>query len=170
MRYWLTTNCYSERGKIIEIKVGSGKQLPGFSCPVIPDPGHAEAFPAVRNIKLMAVSPGTSLFYFRTFEVHSSAAEVSLDEVCEGSALDEGSQHFYRKSEEGGYAGDIGLGAGGLEMEKVAGMYGLPVLGGNPQAHAGRNQEGIFAILLEFDIHNCPNAKIIAIYAFFCKR
>ena len=137
----------------LEVEVLHVQSAANLTGTVVPNARAAGAVSAVGHIDLMAVSPGTALLYLRAFEFHSAAAEIALDEMSERTAFHESGKDLHRQAEVRCDARDIGLGAGSLKVEKVAGVDGLSALGRNPEPHAGRYQEGVFAVLLEFDIH-----------------
>ena len=101
----------------------------------------------------MAVAPGAALGDFGPFEIDVAGAEVVLDHLGDGAALDEGGEDFDGEAEVGGDAGDVGLGAGDLHHEGAGGVDGCAVGWSDADSHAGGNEEGVFAVLFQFDLH-----------------
>ena len=137
----------------VEVEVLDVEGTADFAGAVVPHARSAHAVTAVGDIDLMAIAPGAALRHFRTFEVHSAGTEVGLDERRERAVLDEGGKHLDGKAEVGRDAGDIGLRAGGVEMEDVTALYRLSVFGGDAESHAGRDEKGVLAPLLEIEFH-----------------
>ena len=93
-----------------------------------------------------------------------------------GLPLTKGREDLDGQAEVGGDAGDVGFGAGRLQMEKVAGVDRLAGLGRHAQSHAGRHQQRVFAIGFERDVHTimlfvfepyfsiCKNSNFLSLY------
>ena len=124
-----------------------------FSRPVVPDPRAAGAIAAVGDVYLMPVTPGTALRHFGSLEVHAAGTQVGLDEGCERTVLDKCRQHLDAHAEVRGYARNIGLGAGRVQMQNVAALHRLAVFGSYAESHAGRDKKGVLAALPEFHFH-----------------
>ena len=101
----------------------------------------------------MTVAPRAALRDFGPFEIDVAGAEVVLDHLGDGTALDEGGEDFHREAEVGGDAGDVGLGAGDLHDEGAGGVDGRAVGWSDADSHAGGDEEGVFAVLFQFDLH-----------------
>ena len=119
----------------VEVEVLDVQRTAHLAGAVVPDARAAGAVAAVGDIDLVPVSPRAALFHFGPLEVHAAPAQVGLDERGERTSLHEGREDLHGQTEIGGHAGHVGLGAGGLEVEDVAGLHGLAVFGGDAESH-----------------------------------
>ena len=137
----------------VEVEIFHVEGASHFTGAVVPDTRSAGTVAAVGDVDLVTVAPGAALRHLGTLEVHPAAAQVGLDERGERAPLDEGRENLDRQAEVGGHAGDVGLGAGGLEVEDVAGLDRLAVFRGDAESHRSGDEEGVFAALFEGDVH-----------------
>ena len=116
---------------------------------VVPYSGATGAVSAVGYIDLVTISPGASLCHFRTFEVHSSRAQVALYESCKRASLHKSGQHLDRQTEVSGHAGHVGLCTCSLKMEYITALDRLSALGSDSESHTCGDEKGILAALLK---------------------
>ena len=124
-----------------------------FASPVVPDARAARTVTAVGDVELVPVAPRATLRHFRSLEVHPAAAKVVLDDLRNRAAFDKRRQNLDRQTEERRHAGNVRLGAGRLHDERPADIHRLSCRRRDPDAHARRHDERVFAVLLQFDSH-----------------
>src|SRR3954469_25804471 len=95
----------------LEVEVLHVQRAAHFAGSIVPDARTARPEAAVRNVELVPVSPGAALWNFGPFVIHISPAEIILNHLRDGTALDERCQNLHRKSQIRSHAGHIGLGA-----------------------------------------------------------
>ena len=137
----------------VEVEIFDVERAADFAGAIVPNARAARTVAAVGNIKLMAITPGAALRNFFAFEIDMAAAQVVFDHLRDRAAFDEGGEDFDGQAEIGSDAGDVGFGAGDLHHESAAGMDGLAVRRGDAHTHARRDDQRVFAILFQFDLH-----------------
>ena len=137
----------------VEIEILYVQRAAHFAGAIIPHARSARAEATVRDIELMPKTPRPALRHFRAFEIHVAAAQIIFDHLRDRAAFHESGQNFHRQAQDRSNARDIGFRARHLHHERAAGMDRLRRLGGDADAHAGGDDQRVFTVLFQFNLH-----------------
>src|SRR5664280_876254 len=85
--------------KAVKIEILYVKCSTDFTCTVIMNSWPAGSISAVGNIKLVTVTPWTTLLNLNTFICNMPATKIIFDKSCDGALFYKGCEHLDRKSE-----------------------------------------------------------------------
>ena len=122
---------------LLQIKVLGLQCAANLAGAVVVHPGAAHAESGIRNVELMAISPGAALLDFGAFVTDVAAAQFAFDERGNGAAFHKRGEHLGVHSQRSRHIQHVAFGAGGLHGVCVADAYGLTEHGRNAHAHAG---------------------------------
>ena len=138
----------------VKIELVSAQGRAHLAGAVVPHPGSAHTEAGIGNVELMAIAPRAALIHLNALVVDVAAAQVVLNELGNGAALDELGQHQALVTQRRCHVQHVGLGGSGLHVEVVAVVDSHTVVGGDANAHAGGASDGIAVVAAQIQFHS----------------